>query len=90
MENSAGSNVETLYRLSDDRVEALEFRVRNGSKVTGMPLRSMSLKDNLQVICINRQGKVILPHGEDMIMPDDMVVIVTKHKGIGRLEDILK
>ena len=90
MENSAGSNVETLYRLSDDRVEALEFRVRNGSKVTGMPLRSMSLKDNLQVFCINRQGKVILPHGEDMIMPDDMVVIVTKHKGIGRLEDILK
>ena len=90
MENSAGSNVETLYRLSDDRVEALEFRVRNGSKVTGMPLRSMSLKDDLQIICINRQGKVILPHGEDMIMPDDMVVVVTKHKGIGRLEDILK
>ncbi len=90
MENSGDSNVETLYRLNDDRVEALEFRVRNGSKVTGMPLRSLSLKDNLQIICINRQGKIILPHGDDMIMPDDMVVVITKHKGLGRLEDILK
>ncbi len=90
MEHSAGSNVETLYRLSDDRVEALEFRVRNGSNVTGMPLRSMSLKDDLQIICINRQGKIILPHGDDMIMPDDMVVVITKQKGLGRLEDILK
>ncbi len=90
MENSGDSNVETLYRLNDDRVEALEFRVRNGSKVAGMPLRSLNLKDNLQIICINRQGKIILPHGDDMIMPDDMVVVITKQKGLGRLEDILR
>lgn len=90
MQNSAGSNVETLYRLSDNRIEALEFRVRDGSKVAGIPIKDLDLKDNLQIICINRQGKIILPHGDDVISPNDMVMIITMHKGLGRLEDILR
>ena len=39
MQNSLGSNVETLYKLNDDAVEALEFRVRSTSRVTGIPLQ---------------------------------------------------
>lgn len=57
MQNSLGSNVETLYKLNDDAVEALEFRVRSTSRVTGIPLQELNLKDNLQVISINRHGK---------------------------------
>lgn len=90
MQNSAGSNVETLYRLSDDRVEALEFRVRNNSKIVGEKIKDLSLKSDLQIICINRKGKIILPQGTDSIQPDDMVMVVTKQKGLGALEDILQ
>ncbi len=90
MQNSLGSNVETLYRLNEDRVEALEFRVRNGSRVTGVKLQELNLKDNLQIICINRHGKIILPQGSDMILPDDLVVVITKHKGLSDLDDILE
>lgn len=90
MQNSAGSNVETLYRLSDDRVEALEFRVRNSSKIVGEKIKDLSLKSDLQIICINRKGKIILPQGTDSIQPDDMVMVVTKQKGLGTLEDILQ
>lgn len=89
MQNSVGSNVETLYRLNDDMIEALEFRVHEKSKVTNIPLRELNLKDNLQVICINRRGKIIIPQGSDVIMPHDMVVIITKHKGLSDLDDIL-
>lgn len=88
--NSEGSNVETLYRLNDNRIEALEFRVREGSRVTGKQISELPLKDNLQIICINRRGKIILPHGSDKIMPDDRVVILTTHKGLSAIEDILK
>lgn len=89
MQNSMGSNVETLYKLNDDRIEALEFRVRSVSKVTDTPLSELKLKDNLQVICINRHGKIILPQGSDKILKDDTVVVITKHKGLSDLEDIL-
>ena len=90
MQNSLGSNVETLYKLNDDAVEALEFRVRSNSRVTGIPLQELNLKDNLQVISINRHGKIILPHGSDKILYDDTVVVITKHKGLSDLDDILK
>ncbi len=90
MQNSMGSNVETLYRLNEDRVEALEFRVRNNSQTTKAPLSQLALKDDLQVICISRGGKIILPHGSDSIQPDDSVVVITKHKGLSDLDDILK
>lgn len=90
MQNSLGSNVETLYKLNDDAVEALEFRVRSTSRVTGVPLQELNLKDNLQVISINRHGKIILPQGSDKIMCDDTVVVITKHKGLSDLDDILK
>lgn len=90
MQNSLGSNVETLYKLNDDAVEALEFRVRSNSRVTGIPLQELNLKDNLQVISINRHGKIILPQGSDKIMCDDTVVVITKHKGLSDLDDILK
>lgn len=89
MQNSLGSNVETLYRLNEDRVEALEFRVRSSSRVVGTPIQELGLRDNLQIICINRHGKIILPQGRDVIMPDDLVVIITKHKGLSDLDDIL-
>lgn len=90
VQNSEGSNVETLYRLNEDRIEALEFRARRGSSLISKPIMDLNLKDDLQIICINRRGKIILPQGSDVIMPDDMVIVLTAHKGIGALEDILK
>lgn len=90
MQNSLGSNVETLYKLNDDQVEALEFRVRRASRVTDIPIQKLDLKENLQIISINRHGKIIIPQGSDKIMFDDTVVVITKEKGLSDLDDILK
>ena len=90
MQNSLGSNVETLYRLHEDRVEALEFRAKQSSNVIDTPLSGLNLKDDLQIICINRNGKIILPQGGDSIKAGDSVVVITKHKGLSDLNDIWK
>lgn len=89
MQNSMGSNVETLYRLNEDRIEALEFRARPTTRVAAIPIAQLNLKSDLQIICIARRGKVILPTGSDCILPDDRVVVITKHKGLKDLDDIL-
>lgn len=90
MQNSLGSNVETLYKISGDKAEALEFRVREHSAVTDIPLKDLKLKDNLQIACINRQGKVIIPIGTDVITVHDTVIVITRHKCLNDLKDILK
>ena len=88
--NSLGSNIETLYHLFDSRVEAIEFRVRNTSKVTNTPLMELALKKNLLITFINRNGSIIIPSGQDCIKVGDTVMIVTTHTGFNDILDILE
>ena len=90
MQNSVGSNVETLYKIVADKAEALEFRVGTEASLTGIPLEKLSLKPNLLVACINRNGKIITPRGKDTIEAGDAVIIVTTTTGLKDLKDILK
>lgn len=89
MQNTKGSNVETLYNIVENKVEALEFFVRNNAKLLGVPLEKLQLKPNLLVSCINRKGKIIIPNGQDHIQLGDTVIIVTTNKGLDDLNDIL-
>jgi len=90
MENSKSNNsVETLYKLMDSRVEALEFMVEDTPGLTGVQLQDLKLKKNLLLCCINRGGELITPTGQDCLLSGDSVIIVTTHLGLKRLADIL-
>ena len=65
MQNSIGSNIETMYHIFDNRAEALEFKVEKDSPVIGIPLMEMPLKGELLIACINRNGKILIPRGSD-------------------------
>lgn len=90
MNNSIGSNVETLYKIKKDKAEALEFYVNECSKLIGIPLEKLNLKDNLIICSINRKGKIITPRGHDCIKKGDRVIIVTTNIGLHDLSDILR
>ncbi|MBQ5919212.1 MAG: Trk system potassium transporter TrkA [Lachnospiraceae bacterium] len=89
MQNSYGSKVQTLHRLYDGQVEALEFRVTKNAKVIEKSLFELNLKNNLLVCCISRKGKIITPSGQDMLMPGDGVIVVTTNTGLRDIDDIL-
>lgn len=88
-QNSIGSNVEMLYHLFDNRVEAIEFHIEKDAPVVGVPLMKLKKKDSLLIACINRGGQIIFPRGQDVILPGDTVIIVTTHTGFGDISDIL-
>ena len=89
MVNAKGNNVETLYRLADGKVEAMEFVVQEGSPIIGKPLMELPLKKGLLVCSILRNGKNIIPTGHDTIEAGDTIVIITTSLGIRDLSDIL-
>lgn len=89
MQNSIGSNVETLYHLLDHRAEALEFAIHENAPVIDIPLAKLNLKKNLLVGCLNRNGVIHIPRGQDTIQVGDTVIIVTTHKGLRDISDIL-
>lgn len=87
--NSIGSNVKTLYRMYDDKVEALEFYVAENSKITGIPLRQMKLKKGLLISAIIRNDKLLIPDGQTEILPGDAMIVVTTRLGLQDAGNIL-
>ncbi len=89
LNSNDGSNVEALFRIADNEVEAIQFKVPNNSKVTRQTLQDMNMKANLLIAYIIRGNKLIFPSGKDMIEPGDQVIIVTTMKSLENIEDIL-
>jgi trk system potassium uptake protein TrkA len=87
--NSNSNNIETMYHMFDSRAEAIEFRVEEESKVTGVPLKELKMKKNLLITFINRNGSIILPGGGDFIQVGDTVMIVTTETGFADIRDIM-
>lgn len=89
MQNSLGSNIETLYTFANGKAEALEFRVTKEFKQLNVPLMNLSLKSKLLIGCIYRQGRVVVPGGHDLLEIGDTVIVVTTQKGLNDLNDVL-
>ncbi len=89
MKNSATSNnIVTLHTMINDRVEAVEFRVKEDCPVVGIPLKSFRRRDGLIVAAIIRGTQIIFPGGNDSIEKGDNVVIVTTKKHLTDLNEI--
>ena len=92
LENSQGTQVETLYKLMDGRAEALEFRVREPVEgVTDVPIIVLGkmLKPNILIAGIIRNRKTIVPGPTDMIHPGDRVIVLAGGHRLSDLGDIL-
>ena len=84
------ANVEAMYRLVDNRVEALEFSIKKETEYTNIPLKDLKTKPNNLIACISRGRQVIIPSGNDMIKLGDSVVVVSKSKNVQDITDILE
>lgn len=84
------ANVEALYSLVNNRVEALEFIIRQECEYTNIPLKNLKTKKDYLIACIGRKGKIRIPNGEDHIEVGDSVVIVTTERGVNDLKDMLE
>ena len=90
LENTKGSNVETLYKLMDGSAEALEFNVAENSEVIGIPFKEIKLKPNVLIAGITRGEKIIIPSGNDMILAGDRVIVIAAEQRLNDLEEILR
>ncbi|MBQ9124825.1 MAG: Trk system potassium transporter TrkA [Acholeplasmatales bacterium] len=88
--NKRGSNVQTLYKLVNNQVEALEFIAKENKKLTNKPLKELKLKPNILIAGIIRDGNPIIPSGNDCIMPEDSVIVVTTNSFLDDLNDMLE
>lgn len=92
IQNSYSKNkVESLRRIVDNRIEALEFVVRDDADYIGVQLKDLPIKQNVLVAAIVRKGRAIIPGGFDCIKKGDSVVVITEGVNtIDELDDIMR
>jgi trk system potassium uptake protein TrkA len=88
-ENSKGTKIQRLYRLVGGKAEAIEFIARNGDSYIGIPLKKLKTRTGTLVSVIVRQGKIIVPFGNDHIEEKDHVVVISVISGISDLNEVL-
>lgn len=87
---SRSTSIETISHMFNNRVEAIEFIVHDNNEITDIPLYKLKLKENTLISFIYRNGKIIIPGGQDCIKAGDTVMIVTTHFGFVDITDILE
>lgn len=91
LDNSRGSNIETLYRIMDSKAEAVEFIVCSESPVLGIPLKDLKIRPGILIAGIIRPGKKeVIPTGNDIISFGDRVIVLSADRKLSDLKDILK
>ncbi len=84
------NNIETMHYILGGKAEALEFHIKENSEVVGKPLYKLNIKKNNLIACINRNGRIIIPNGQDSINVGDNVIVVTTFGGLKDINDILE
>lgn len=90
LNNSMGSSMETLYKLADGKIEALEFTVGEDSACTGQTLRDLHLKRGVLICAVIRGSRSIIPDGSTQILAGDHAIIVSAAGRLKTLDGILE
>ncbi len=85
------SNIESIYHIVDDRVEAAEFKIReNIPRLIGVPLKDLKIRKNILICSVVRGRQVIIPDGSTTIELNDSVVVISKEHRFSDIRDILE
>ncbi|MBQ7506582.1 MAG: Trk system potassium transporter TrkA [Lachnospiraceae bacterium] len=90
MTRNVESGVENIFPLEEGRAEAYEFFVREASDVTDTPICELKIKPDLLLCSITRNGRLIIPTGDDEIRVGDAVIAITTRSEFNDIKDIVR
>ena len=88
--NSQGSAVESLHRILDGAIEAVEFTATDKTHFLDTPLKDLHLRRGLLCAAIVHNGAVVIPDGNSQIHEGDRVIIAARKLFLRDLNDILE
>lgn len=89
MKSAQDTEMRTLYRIVNNKAEAMEFIVNKESELTSKTLSEIKMKKNVLIAAILRNNKMFLPDGNSTLEVGDTVVVVTTQR-LTTLTDVLE
>lgn len=88
--NAQDSNLDALYHVANGRIETLQFEIKEKNKMAGQYLSQLTMKQDVLIAAIIRQGKAIFPTGNDLLEVGDKIIVTTLNKNVHQISDLLK
>lgn len=87
--SNSTNDIKSLYRIANEKALVIEFKTLEDFKYLNTPLKDIPFKKGALIAGITRNGKAILPKGNDIILPGDLVICVTTDLKVISLSDII-
>lgn len=81
-------SIENIYRICNDKAEAVEFVVGNDTTNINIKFKNVEFNQDILVATIVRNNKIIIPTGDDYLKANDRVIIITKNMKLLSIDDI--
>ncbi|MGA8572207.1 MAG: Trk system potassium transporter TrkA [Desulfobaccales bacterium] len=75
--------------IKGQEAEVMEAVAQEGTALVGTPLKSLKFPREALLLCIMRGEEVVIPSGDDVIQPDDRVIILARKASIPQVEKAL-
>ncbi len=72
-----------------ERGEFIEAVALETSDITNRPLKKISVPKGALLVCIVRNGDIIIPDGESVVEPDDRIILFAVKQAVKKLEKLL-
>ncbi|MEM3401862.1 MAG: NAD-binding protein [Candidatus Hadarchaeales archaeon] len=89
-ENAIALPGTTSILVSETVTRAVEIVVPETSKVVGRRIRDLSFPVDCVIAAIHRAGKLIIPHGDTVIKPGDILATIGKEEAIAKVVKLVE
>jgi len=89
LQNIRKGNVLSDISIFGERGEFIEAIALETSDITKGPLRKISFPKGAILVCIIRNGKVMIPSGTSVVSPEDKIIIFAVKSAVKKLEKLL-
>jgi len=79
----------SVTSIHEDEAEAIEVVALETSDIVNKPLRDIKEPRGAIIGALEREGRIIIPKGDDMVLPGDKVLIFTLSSSIADVEKSL-
>lgn len=83
-----GGRILSLILLLNEQAEVIELIVQPNSKIAGRPLYKSGLPPGTIVGAVQRGNKIIIPQGNDVILPNDRLVVFALGHNVHVIESL--
>src|SRR6056297_723274 len=80
--------VHSIHAVSGGNLEVIELSVEEGSKVAEKQIKDIKLPYHSLLLFISRGDENYLPHGGDVLYPNDTIVLITRKENLPRLDQL--